>query len=94
MKEVFVVPTAHNNMAREIEKLLISLPWDCGILFVGVRVVNSERPYEVTVGVVRSMEVGAIEELVPTFLKQNGILEEADKLITVNVFRGVSHNQL
>lgn len=97
MKTVFLVQPDEAEVARRMEKILISLPRDSGILFVGVSVVSdplsiSRRViYQVTVGCDRARDASLVDALVKTFLRQE---VSEDSQLSVRSFRGVDRSSI
>ena len=76
MKTIFLVKPEEFEIARKIEKLLLGLPIESGILFVGIDVIPahtlcSETTYDIFVGCSRDLEVSVVEPLVKNTLAKD-----------------------
>lgn len=97
MKTIFFVRPDEATVARRMEKVLLSLPAESGVLFAGVSVVSDPLSiprkviYQVVVGCDRSRDTSLINALVKTFL-QKEIPE--DSQLSVQSYRGIDRSCL
>lgn len=97
MRTVFLVQQDEADTARRMEKVLLSLPEDSGILFVSVSVIQDplntpgsrKTVYQVVVGCDRVRDVGLIELIVRTYLKQE---VKDDTQLVIDVHRGIDRH--
>lgn len=97
MKTVFFVRPDEAEIARRMEKILLSLPKESGILFVGVSVISDPLStprkviYQVIVGCDRSRDASLIDALVRMFLRQE---VPDDSQLSIQSFRGVDRSSI
>lgn len=97
MKAVFFVRPDEAEVARSLEKILMSLPKESGILFVGVSVLSDPLSiarkvlYQVVVGCHRSRDTTLIDLLVRKYLSQE--VKDESQLI-VNSYRGIDRGPI
>lgn len=94
MKTVFLVQPDEAEMARQMEKTLLALPEDSGILFVSVSIIpdplakeGRKALYRVVVGCSRSRATELISTVTRAYLRQIGV---PDSQLTIEVHRGVT----
>ena len=99
MRNVFIVTREQYDLALRLETLLLELPGESGILFVGAQIL--ERPdgsmgvtwgLSVVVGCSRNLEVGTSEALVWAVVSKDPELEAIRERIKVFVYRGVARS--
>lgn len=93
MKTVFLVQPDEAETARRMEKILLSLPEDGGVLFASVSVIPdplSKEPrkalYRVVIGCTRSRASDLISLIALTYLRQE-VKDESQ--LTIEVHRGI-----
>lgn len=97
MKTVFFVRPDEAEVARRMEKILLSLPKESGILFVGVSVISDPLSvprkviYQVAVGCDRARDASLIDALVRTFLRPE---VSDDSQLSIQAFRGVDRSSI
>lgn len=95
MKTVFLVQSDEAEIARHMEKTLLSLPEDSGILFVSVSVVPDplSEPrkvlYRVVIGCTRFRDSELIGLVARTYLRQE-VKDESQ--LTIEVYRGIGRS--
>ncbi len=93
MRTLFLVKASEADLARDIERRLLALPKESGILFVGVKVIpetDTENPiYDIFIGCDRGLEEGLMDVVVRSVLRP-----EIEAGVQVRVFarRGVSRS--
>ncbi len=91
MKNVFFVKPDQFELALAMEKRLLSLPEESGILFVGVSVLpdpdeqRTQPVFRVVIGCSRSVEPDLMHAAAKTFLRD---LVEDERQILVEAYRG------
>jgi hypothetical protein len=88
MRTIFVVSPEEADMARRIEKTLMALPIESGILFAGVRV-PCQGLYELRVGCARNLDVDTACRLVLQVLEADQVLKLVLGQIDIKAYRGV-----
>ncbi len=92
MKSVFFVQPDEAEIARRLEKILMTLPEECGVLFAGISVIADPLSlprrvlYQVVVGCDRSRDTALIDLLVHTYLRQE-VTDESQ--LVIRSYRGV-----
>lgn len=94
MKVIFVVQPDEVDTARRMEKILLSLPEEAGILFAGVSVIPNPISTEVrkvlyraVIGCSRSRDPDLVNLVVRMYLRQE-VKDESE--LTVEVHRGLN----
>lgn len=100
MRTIFVVKPEEADKARRMEKTLLNLPTETGILFVSASVIShpdtaqtpDRRPlYKIVVGCTRARDVQLISHIVRTYLQDE---IESDSQLIIEVHRGVDKTTL
>lgn len=98
MKVIFLVQPDEADTARRMERTLLSLPEEAGILFAGVSVIPDPLSsgarrvlYRVVVGCSRSRDLELVSLMARTYLRQE-IKDESE--LTVEVHRGLDRRVL
>jgi hypothetical protein len=98
MRTIFLVQPDEAESARKMEQILLALPEDTGILFVSASVIPdplSKEPrkalYRVVIGCSRARDIGLIELVARTYLRQE-IQHESQ--LTIEVHRGIDRRSL
>ena len=92
MKPVFIVNPSEAEKARLMEKKLLSLPDEAGILFVGVTVMPDplevrRRPlFRIVIGCTRDRETQLMKAVAMEFLRP---FVEDDRQLVIEAHRGV-----
>lgn len=96
MKTVFLVQPNEAEVARRMERLLLSLPEDSGILFASVSVIpgslskeSRKAFYRVVIGCIRSLASDLVSSVAMAYLLQE--VKEASQL-TIEVHRGIDRS--
>jgi hypothetical protein len=95
MKPIFIVSETEADRARAMERKLLSLHKDSGILFVGVEVVpdpleTQRRPlYKVFIGCTREREASLMHSIAKQYLRD--FVEDPQQLI-IEAHRGVDRS--
>lgn len=92
MRTVFLVHPDELETAKRLEKVLLGLPKDSGILFVSVSVLPdslSVEPrkilYKIVVGCTRSIDPELVRFVTKTYLRKE-VLDEST--LTIEIYRG------
>ncbi len=97
MKPVFIVQPSEAEKARMMEKKLLSLPDEAGILFVGITVMPDplevrRRPlYRVVIGCHRDRETQLMHAVATQFLRP---FVEDDRQLLIEAHRGIDKSCL
>lgn len=97
MKSIFFVQPNEADIARRMEKILLGLPEESGVLFAGVTVVSDTKSrsrkvlYQVTVGCDRSRDTELIDLLVRKYLRQE-VADDAQ--LVIRSYRGIDRNSV
>ncbi len=92
MKNVFFVTQDQFDIARAMEKKLLDLPEDSGILFVGISVQENQDKrrdtvqYKIVIGCSRARDPDLMDALARQYLKE---FVKDDQQLVVHAFRGV-----
>lgn len=95
MKDIFFVKPDQFEIALTMEKRLLELPEESGMLFVGVTVLpdpderRTQPLYRVVIGCSRNVEPDLMHAAAKTFLRD---LVEDERQILVEAYRGTSRN--
>lgn len=97
MRNVFFVQPDEAELARALEKKLLSLPIESGVLFVGVSVmpdpldVHDRRPlYRIVIGCSRDREPSLMDSLARGYLKE--LVDE--RQLMVEAYRGLDRTAI
>lgn len=97
MKRIFIVEPTEAELARKMEKKLLDLPTDSGILFVGISVMpdpleQRRRPlYRVVIGCTKDREPSVMSLVAKQMLKD---FVEDERQLIVESHRGVDKSSL
>lgn len=93
MKTIFLVTQDEAGTAKKIEKLLLGLPKNSGILFVSVSVtqdLSSKEPrkiiYKIVIGCARSVDIETVRSVAETYLRKEA---PTDFEVTIEIYRGI-----